>query len=57
MSTAALWGRHILTGAVSIEETGKRIYDEVIAVANGRYTYTEFYDTAQSTISVEDASF
>jgi len=42
---------------VSIEETGKRIYDEVIAVANGRYTYTEFYDTAQSTISVEDASF
>jgi altronate dehydratase large subunit len=47
----------ILTGAVSIEEAGKRIYDEVIAVANGRYTYTELYDTAQSTISVEGASF
>lgn len=47
----------ILRGEESIEQAGRRIYDEVLAVANGRYTYTELYDTAQSTISIQGASF
>lgn len=47
----------ILTGAVSIEEAGQRIYDEILAVASRRYTYTELYGTAQSTISVHGCAF
>lgn len=47
----------ILTGEMSIEEGGQRIYQELLAVANGRYTFTELYGTAQSTIGVAGASF
>ena len=42
---------------MSIEEGGERIYKELLAVANGQYTYTELYRTAQSTIGVAGASF
>ena len=47
----------IMTGEMSIEEGGERIYEELLAVANGRYTFTELYRTAQSTIGVAGASF
>ena len=46
-----------MTGGMSIEEGGERIYEELLAVANGRYTFTELYGTAQSTIGVAGASF
>ena len=47
----------IMTGTMSIEEGGERIYEELLAVANGRFTFTELYGTAQSTIGVAGASF
>jgi len=47
----------IMSGTMSIEEGGQRIYEELIAVANGRRTFTELYGTAQSTIGVAGASF
>jgi altronate dehydratase large subunit len=47
----------ILTGEISIEEGGQRIYDEIIAVANGKVTFTELFGTGQSTISIAGASF
>jgi altronate dehydratase large subunit len=47
----------IMTGKMSIEEGGRRIYEELLAVANGRRTFTELYSTAQSTIGVAGASF
>jgi len=47
----------IMSGTMSIEEGGKLIYEELIAVANGRRTFTELYGTAQSTIGVAGASF
>ena len=47
----------IMRGKMSIEEGGERIYEEFLAVANGRLTYTEMYGTAQSTIGVAGASF
>jgi len=47
----------IMSGEMSIEEGGKRIYEELLAVANGRRTFTELYATAQSTIGVAGASF
>lgn len=47
----------IMTGETSIEEGGKRIYEELLAVANGRRTFTELFGTAQSTIGVAGASF
>lgn len=47
----------ILTGEISIEEGGQRIYEEILAVANGKATFTELYGTGQSTISIAGASF
>jgi altronate dehydratase large subunit len=47
----------IMTGNMSIEEGGQKIYKELLAVANGRYTFAELYDTGQSTIGVAGASF
>ena len=47
----------IMTGEMSIEEGGQKIYKELLAVANGRYTFAELYDTGQSTIGVAGASF
>jgi altronate dehydratase large subunit len=47
----------IMRGQMSIEEGGERIYRELLAVANGQYTYTELYDTGQSTIGIAGASF
>ncbi|MBL24831.1 MAG: hypothetical protein CMM48_13140 [Rhodospirillaceae bacterium] len=47
----------IMRGEMSIEEGGEKIYEELIAVANGRRTYTELFDTGQSTIGVAGASF
>lgn len=46
----------ILTGEVSIEEAGQQIYDEVLAVANGKVTFTELFGISQSTISIAGAS-
>ena len=46
-----------MRGTMSIEEGGALIYKELLAVANGQYTYTELYDTGQSTIGVAGASF
>lgn len=47
----------IMTGEMSIEEGGQRIYEELLAVANGRRTFTELLGTGQSTIGVAGASF
>ncbi len=47
----------ILTGEISIEEGGRRIYEEILAVANGKATYTELFGTGQSTIGIAGASF
>ena len=47
----------ILTGEISIEEGGRRIYDEILAVASGKATFTELFGTGQSTISIAGASF
>jgi altronate dehydratase large subunit len=47
----------IMTGEMSIEEGGKLIYEELMAVINGRRTFTELFDTGQSTIGVAGASF
>ena len=47
----------IMRGEMSIEEGGVKIYEELLAVANGRHTYAELYDTGVSTIGVAGASF
>lgn len=47
----------IMSGDMTIEEGGQLIYDELLRVANGQYTYTELYGTGQSTIGVAGASF
>ena len=47
----------ILTGEISIEEGGRYIYEEILAVANGKATYTELFGTGQSTIGIAGASF
>lgn len=47
----------IMRGQMSIEEGGVKIYEELMAVANGRRTFTELFDTGQSTIGVAGASF
>ncbi len=47
----------IMSGTMTIEEGGQLIYDELLRVANGQYTYTELYETGQSTIGVAGASF
>ena len=47
----------IMRGDMSIEEGGEKIFKELMAVANGRRTFTELFDTGQSTIGVAGASF
>ena len=47
----------IMSGNMTIEQGGQLIYDELLRVANGQYTYTELYGTGQSTIGVAGASF
>ena len=47
----------IMRGQMSIEEGGEKIFNELISVANGRRTFTELFDTGQSTIGVAGASF
>ena len=39
------------------EEGGEKIFKELMSVANGRCTFTELFDTGQSTIGVAGASF
>jgi altronate dehydratase len=46
-----------MSGNMTIEQGGQLIYDELLRVANGQYTYTELHGTGQSTIGVAGASF
>ena len=47
----------IISGGVSIEDAGERIFNELLSVANGKLTFSEIYNATQSTISVAGASY
>jgi altronate dehydratase large subunit len=47
----------IISGGVSIDEAGARIFSEIVRVANGKMTFSEIFDVSQSTISVAGASY
>jgi altronate dehydratase large subunit len=48
---------HIISDGMSVEEAGKKIFDEMMAVANGKMTVSEILKTTQSAISIIGASF
>jgi len=47
----------IISGGVSLENAGERIFKEILDVANGKMTFSEIYGISQSTISVVGASY
>ena len=47
----------VISNGLSLEDAGERIFKEILSVTNGQMTFSEIFETSQSTISVTGASF
>ena len=47
----------VISNGLSLEDAGERIFKEILSVTNGKMTFSEIFETSQSTISVTGASF